>query len=216
MRAFKICLPAVLAIGMGIPAISAEPVQIGWADLAPPAPVYENPFEEIRSDQIDDLRIILLSREGQSAGEASIDTEEAAAARARLVAEGLDVEGLFAQRELIMEARRMEATNTVPSLVGRNVSLPGYVLPLDLKDGKVVEFLLVPTVGACIHTPPPPANQMIHVRYPEGFEVAGLYTPVWIHGELDSNLTTQKVSYVDGATHVEVSYTMTADRLEEY
>lgn len=44
---------------------------------------------------------------------------------------------------------------------GQQVSLLGYVVPLDGRQGR--EFLLVPYFGACIHTPPPPANQVVHV-----------------------------------------------------
>lgn len=49
----------------------------------------------------------------------------------------------------------------VPSWDGRQVSLLGYVVPLD--GAKAREFLLVPYFGACIHSPPPPANQVVHV-----------------------------------------------------
>ncbi|MFN3303629.1 MAG: DUF3299 domain-containing protein [Roseateles sp.] len=53
---------------------------------------------------------------------------------------------------------------TRADLEGRSVQLSGYVVPLDLGWGGVREFLLVPYAGACIHTPPPPANQVVHVR----------------------------------------------------
>ena len=52
---------------------------------------------------------------------------------------------------------------TEPDLEGRKVRLPGFVIPLERKGEQVIEFLLVPYFGACIHTPPPPANQIIHV-----------------------------------------------------
>ena len=44
------------------------------------------------------------------------------------------------------------------AIVGQQVRIPGFVVPLeDTKDG-MKEFLLVPYFGACIHSPPPPAN----------------------------------------------------------
>ena len=44
------------------------------------------------------------------------------------------------------------------------ITIKGYVAPLDWeKDDQLKEFLLVPFFGACIHTPPPPANQIIYV-----------------------------------------------------
>ena len=43
------------------------------------------------------------------------------------------------------------------------VRLPGYVVPLEQTAQGMRELLLVPHFGACIHTPPPPANQVVHV-----------------------------------------------------
>jgi uncharacterized protein len=45
----------------------------------------------------------------------------------------------------------------------QRVKLPGYVVPLEEANGGLKEFLLVPYFGACIHTPPPPANQIVHI-----------------------------------------------------
>jgi hypothetical protein len=73
---------------------------------------------------------------------------------------------------------------TNPALVGQAVRLPGFVVPLeDTKDG-LKEFLLVPYFGACIHSPPPPANQIVHVlpRTPvKGFRSMDT---VWVSGPL--------------------------------
>jgi hypothetical protein len=71
---------------------------------------------------------------------------------------------------------------TVAALDGRNVRIGGYVVPLDFNQTSVTEFLLVPFVGACIHVPPPPANQIIYVRSPKGFAIAGTFDPVWVTG----------------------------------
>jgi hypothetical protein len=49
-------------------------------------------------------------------------------------------------------------------LQGTKVRLPGYVVPLEYSQGAIREFLLVPYFGACIHSPPPPANQIVLVR----------------------------------------------------
>ena len=67
-------------------------------------------------------------------------------------------------RQLMKE---MQAANdnapTVKELNGANVKISGYLVPLDPGFSSLGEFLLVPYFGACIHTPPPPANQIIHV-----------------------------------------------------
>lgn len=73
---------------------------------------------------------------------------------------------------------------TVPSLAGKEVKLPGYLVPLERDKAGIREFLLVPYFGACIHTPPPPANQIIHVRSAK--PVKGLRTmdAIWVSGTL--------------------------------
>jgi len=69
---------------------------------------------------------------------------------------------------------------------GMTVKLPGYVVPLEDVRGELKEFLLVPYFGACIHSPPPPANQIVHVLAEK--PVKGLRTmdAVWITGTLRS------------------------------
>ncbi len=81
---------------------------------------------------------------------------------------------------------------TVAALNGVDVKLPGYIVPLEEKDGALTEFLLVPYLGACIHTPPPPANQIVHVR--SGTPLKGLHAMdiVSISGTL--KVTTQSSS----------------------
>lgn len=73
----------------------------------------------------------------------------------------------------------------VPSLEGQRVKLPGFVVPLEMNAKKIDQFLLVPYFGACIHVPPPPANQTVHVVTGEGkaFE-GGLFDAVWVTGTM--------------------------------
>lgn len=70
-------------------------------------------------------------------------------------------------------------------LNGQQVRLPGFMVPLDGDENKVTEFLLVPYFGACIHTPPPPTNQIVYVSYPKGVHPDMLYDPVWIEGPIN-------------------------------
>lgn len=209
----------VLIFSLAVPpglAQAADPKVVTWDMLAPPAKVIENPFETLTDDQMDTLRRILRF---EARAERSDDAEaraEADALRKDLTEQGLDVDGLFAARLAIMEKREAAATGVNEDLVGTSVRLPGYVLPLQFKDRKAVEFLLVPTVGACIHTPPPPANQIVHVVYPEGIEVNGLFTPVWITGTMLAQSSVQDVGYVDGQAPVSVSYSMQPLLVEVY
>ena len=64
------------------------------------------------------------------------------------------------------------------------VRIPGYIVPLDDTKAGMKEFLLVPYFGACIHTPPPPSNQIIDVKAqpaPKGFHSMDT---VWVSGRL--------------------------------
>ncbi|MBZ2169122.1 DUF3299 domain-containing protein [Marinobacter sp. F4216] len=73
----------------------------------------------------------------------------------------------------------------VPEMNNTEGRIPGFVVPLKTtNDMKILEFFLVPYYGACIHVPPPPPNQIIHVRYPEGFKLQALYDAVWVEGKL--------------------------------
>ena len=70
------------------------------------------------------------------------------------------------------------------ALVGQTVRIPGYVVPLeDSKDG-LKEFLLVPYFGACVHSPPPPANQIVHVLPKTPAKGFRSMDAVWITGTL--------------------------------
>ena len=68
----------------------------------------------------------------------------------------------------------------VDELDGVRVKLPGFVVPLELDgEGDVKEFLLVPYFGACIHYPPPPANQMVYVSAEDPFDIEMTWAPIW-------------------------------------
>ena len=73
--------------------------------------------------------------------------------------------------------------NVVEDLDGANIRLPGYVVPLDFNaDAEYNEFLLVPYFGACLHTPPPPPNQIVFIKSNPATKVANIYEPVWVEG----------------------------------
>lgn len=72
----------------------------------------------------------------------------------------------------------------VEELDGQMVKIPGFVVPLEGDDEVVTEFLLVPYFGACVHVPPPPSNQVIHVTMEKGAPASAFYDPVWITGRI--------------------------------
>jgi hypothetical protein len=94
----------------------------------------------------------------------------------------------------------------VPELDGKHVSIGGYVVPLDFDATTVKEFLLVPFVGACIHVPPPPANQIIYVKTEKGFEVGGQFDPVTVTGKINTSVAFTGLA--------DAGYTITAESVE--
>lgn len=89
-------------------------------------------------------------------------------------------------QELLKEIKRLwDEAPVVESLDGLRVKLPGFVVPLEINAKSINEFLLVPYYGACIHVPPPPTNQTVHVIAPSGHPFEGeLFDTVWVTGEL--------------------------------
>jgi hypothetical protein len=78
---------------------------------------------------------------------------------------------------------QLRTFNVVEDLDGERVRIAGFVLPFDFSaSGEVSRFLLVPFVGACIHVPPPPPNQLIYVVAEDGVSVQGLWDPVFAEG----------------------------------
>ena len=98
---------------------------------------------------------------------------------------GLVQEGSVKERNLMRQMRELwDHAPTNPKMDGARVRLPGYVVPLEEVKGELKEFLLVPYFGACIHSPPPPANQIVHVI--SGTPLKGWRTmdAVWVNGTL--------------------------------
>ncbi|EGJ12065.1 DUF3299 domain-containing protein [Rubrivivax benzoatilyticus] len=76
-----------------------------------------------------------------------------------------------------------DAAPANPAIVGQAVRLPGFVVPLEETKQGLKEFLLVPYFGACIHSPPPPANQIVHVFAARPVAFKSMDT-VWVSGTL--------------------------------
>jgi hypothetical protein len=92
--------------------------------------------------------------------------------------------------EALKKMRKMWDNAPVnPLILGQSVRLPGYVVPLeDLATG-IKEFLLVPYFGACVQSPPPPANQIVHVLLDKPNKRFRLMDVVWVSGPLSATKT---------------------------
>lgn len=95
-----------------------------------------------------------------------------------------------------------ELGGTRAELEGKNVRLLGFIVPLEFDQVTISEFLLVPYLGACIHVPPPPANQVILVKSEKPIKVDDIYYPF----EIDGILTIEK----NDTTMAKSAYKLTA------
>ncbi|MEM7023155.1 MAG: DUF3299 domain-containing protein [Pseudomonadota bacterium] len=101
-----------------------------------------------------------------------------------------------------------QQTALVTEYNGEQVRIPGYVLPLEFDATEVREFLLVPYVGACIHVPPPPANQIVYVTSEDGIPVTGMFDPVWVTGTMNTASISNELA--------DIGYQIEADLVEPY
>ncbi len=125
---------------------------------------------------------------------------------------GIDVsripEGSAEELELQRKMRKIWDTAPVRAeSEGQRVRLPGYVVPLEYSTGAIREFLLVPYFGACIHTPPPPANQIVMVRLQRPTRIRTM-DACWVAGVLGIEQSTTDWG-VSG-------YTLSGHQVDEY
>lgn len=96
----------------------------------------------------------------------------------------------------------------VTDLDGQRVRLPGFVVPLDYEGTEISEFLLVPYFGACIHVPPPPANQIVFVKLRKAYALKEMFDAVWVTGTLKTQAFLNDIG--------DAGYTMQAADIEPY
>lgn len=101
------------------------------------------------------------------------------------------------------------ASDTLRKLDGKLVRVPGFVVPLDDATEDGAEFLLVPYYGACVHTPPPPPNQIVMVEMSGKKAIKlNLFDAVWMSGTL-------KIASVE-SPYGTVGYTLQGLKVEPY
>lgn len=141
-----------------------EPLELKWAQLVPPAPPKPKSFLAGRSGPVD------LGQFKDDGTPAPPPAEEGRWMSGRA------------------PVKNSTPAPVVAELDGKRVKIGGYVVPLDFDATQVKEFLLVPFVGACIHVPPPPANQIIYVKSAKGFDIKGTFDPVYVTGKLTTTV----------------------------
>lgn len=206
-------LLAVLLLSANLQAADARPVR--WADLQPDAPALRSrlsSFDKAQKARL--MRAIEQQQLNDWLREGRVKPPDLTARDTQLLQENLkDLMPLVSQVNAFEKKRNEEM---VSALNGQGIELDGYLLPLKQSGKKITEFLLVPVVGACIHVPPPPANQMVVVAYPQGYVVSNdLFAPVTITGKLQLKSSKANLYLVDGSSDINVGYSMVADSVRE-
>ncbi|MEM7523753.1 MAG: DUF3299 domain-containing protein [Pseudomonadota bacterium] len=94
--------------------------------------------------------------------------------------------GVLRQGELSLPWVKQPPAEMVTTYNNQIVRIPGFVVPLTQDGLGVSEGLLVPYVGACIHVPPPPVNQIVFLRFREPIVQNGLWDPIWATGKFNT------------------------------
>jgi hypothetical protein len=191
--------------------------QLAWDDLRPPAAVEDNPFSRLTPAQTELITELALSQLMEQRGRPV--TQDMLKRREELVtalaAHGYDAAALLRARDALIAARRSAATATVAALDGREIRLPGYLVPASADGKTVTDFLLVPWAGACSHTPPPPPNQIVRVAASALPGVEGSpFDPVQLTGQLRIREQESNLLLVDGLVTVRSAYTAERVRVE--
>jgi hypothetical protein len=211
----------VLALILAIPSTHAAevPRALDWENLTPKIEPLPDPFPELTPDEKLKLHAIIGIRRQTELGatskvsptyELSVELEH------KLKQAGHDVDRLLAKAKELEKQARVYDETVVEGLNGQLIRIPGYALPLEFVESGVKEFLLVPYLGACIHVPPPPPNQMVFVRLDSTYVIDDIYAPVVVTGRIRTNGTTKSLAYVDGQADISTGYMLNATKIEPY
>ena len=116
--------------------------------------------------------------------------------------------GLIEHNEAPLVSQQPAAEGVRTDWNGKIIRLPGYIVPIDYSGTGVIAFILVPFVGACVHVPPPPANQLVFVTTSVPYESTGLFEPVTVTGTFGTMSTSTELA--------EIGYTLSAEKIDPY
>lgn len=86
--------------------------------------------------------------------------------------------------DLDPKTKSLVAKGELKKILGKEITMKGFMMPLDYEAKAVVEFLFMPYIPACMHVPPPPPNQLVLVKMKKGTTVQPSFYPVEIVGKL--------------------------------
>jgi hypothetical protein len=218
MRRFFIFLLLIAVLSPSI--TSAEVAKtLGWRDLVPKLEPLKNPLEGLEPTLRYDIEYLATIRYWTDTGqifEVDSEFERGVELEHQFKKDRVDFEPMVASFNNFLNEIDRRNRMVVQELDGELVRIPGFALPLETSATAVSEFLLVPSIGACIHTPVPPANQLVFVKLNQSYKMSKLYEPIWITGRMKIESVQRAVSYSDGKNGVESAYAMEAVSIEPY
>lgn len=218
LLAFFASFSLVLAAG----AFAATPVkEVVWDNLVPQfATKLKDPLAGQELYRRLEVETIIwannLTEEERASEQHKLMVEDAQHFLKEMREEGIDTDKLIAEFKDWQAKLEERNKQVVADLDGTQIRLAGYLLPLQYTEKGETEFLLVPYVGACIHAPVPPPNQIVFVELDSPYKPEELYAPVWVTGTMRTKISTKALSYVDGSADIPVGYSLEAKRIETY
>jgi len=107
--------------------------------------------------------------------------------------------------EVNAKTKKLVVKDGLKKILGKEITMKGFMMPLDYDSKAVVEFLFMPYVPSCMHVPPPPSNQLVLVKMKKGMTVQPSFFPIEIKGTL----------ILEENKDLESSYKMEGLRLKE-
>ena len=215
MKYFRLS-PFLLLLLLAFSSAAHAVQEMDWDGLVPSLDIAD-PYEQLTANQKRDAYFLWNARKLKNQGQNNTAVQRLEERYVeKLAASGLDADSLMAQMDHFISFRKANRKKIKASLDGQEIRIAGYVLPIEFSGTRIVEFLLVPGVGDCIHTPPPPPNQLVFVKVEGGIADNGLFAPVRVSGLVSTGHNTQTVTYSDGQLDVNVGYTMDASLVEPY
>ncbi len=198
--------------------IAAQVTVIQWKDLAPAGGSPQEKLYQSFSEEEKGLAEWLLYMKQTEPEDISTEDPELINELEQttkiLTKKGFDI-------EVFAAARKISNMRVNTQLDGRKIRLAGYLLPLEAPGGRIREFLFVPYVGACIHVPPPPPNQIIFATIDKQIKelpetLVELFAPVSVTGVLGTRGVRKNLFLVDGSDDIVMGYTLKVEKIEPY
>lgn len=118
------------------------------------------------------------------------------------------LQGLVPHDEAALASSQPVSSGVRTDWNGSTVRLSGFIIPLEYEGTGVSAFMLVPYVGACIHVPPPPANQLVLVTAKRPYDSGNMFEAVTVTGKFSTASTKTQLA--------EVGYAMLANRITKF